>query len=162
MQSAVLSVTYIKAGETYNVIPPTAELRGTVRYFEPDVKQKVYERLEHIVDSISRAFNCQSNLELTDLTPAVDNDVEVTQRLATLANKVIPTIEINSTYRTMVSEDMALMMEKVPGCYFLVGAANPARGLNYGHHHPRFDFDEAALVNAAALMASATVELLEN
>jgi amidohydrolase len=162
MQSAVLSVTYIKAGETFNVIPPTAELRGTLRYFEPEVKQKLYDRLGEMVNYIADAFNCQSTLDFIDLTPSVVNDPEVTQRLAKMAKKVIPSLEINTTFRSMVSEDMALMIDKVPGCYFMVGSSNLAKGLNFGHHHPRFNFDEAALVNAAALMASAAVELLEN
>ncbi len=160
LQSAVLSITYVRAGETYNVIPPSAELRGTVRYFGPEVKQLVNARLEQIVTSVAAAFNCQSSLEFNDLSPAVVNNSVVTQQLGKMAQKVIPTLTVNSTYRTMVSEDMALMMEKVPGCYFLVGGANAEKGLNFGHHHPRFDFDEAALVNAASLMASAAVELL--
>ncbi len=160
MKSGVLSVTYVRAGETYNVIPPTAELRGTLRYFEPDVKKILYDRVEQIVNSIAGAFNCHAGVEFIDLTPAVVNDPAVTQRLAEMAKRVIPSLEINPTYRTMISEDMALMMEKVPGCYFLVGGANPEKGLNYGHHHPKFNFDEVALVNAASLMASAAVELL--
>ncbi len=162
LKSAVLSVTYVKAGETYNVIPPTTELRGTLRYFEPDVKQQLFERLEQMVKSIAGAFNCQPSVDFIDLTPPVVNDQKVTLRLANLAKSIIPSLDINATYRTMVSEDMALMMEQVPGCYFLVGAANAEKGLNYGHHHPKFNFDEQALVNAAALMASATVDLLES
>lgn len=162
IQAGVLSVTYLRAGETYNVIPQTAELRGTLRFFELDVKQKLFERMDQIVKSVGEAFRCKTEIEITDLTPAVVNEVGVTQRLAIMAEKVIPSIKVDSTYRSMVSEDMALMMEKVPGCYFLVGAANAEKGLNYGHHHPRFDFDEKALVNAAALMASAAVELLAN
>jgi len=51
------------------------------------------------------------------------------------------------------------MLEQVPGCYFFVGSANAEKGLNYGHHHPKFDFDEAALPRAAALMASAVMEV---
>jgi amidohydrolase len=52
------------------------------------------------------------------------------------------------------------MQEKVPGCYFFVGSANAERRLNYGHHHPKFDFDEEALVRGAALMASAAADIL--
>jgi amidohydrolase len=59
----------------------------------------------------------------------------------------------------MVSEDMAYLLERAPGVYFLVGAANPEKGLVYGHHHPKFDFDEDALIHAAALMAAAALEL---
>ena len=61
----------------------------------------------------------------------------------------------------MVSEDMAYMMERVPGVYMLVGGANPAEKLDYPHHHPKFDFDENALVWASALMAAAASALLE-
>jgi amidohydrolase len=57
--------------------------------------------------------------------------------------------------RTMGSEDMALMMDAVPGCYFFVGSADSERGLDYPHHHPRFDFDERVLAQSAALMAQA-------
>jgi amidohydrolase len=61
----------------------------------------------------------------------------------------------------MGAEDMAFVLEKVPGCYFFVGSANRERGLDYGHHHPKFDFDEAALPRAAALMAGAVEGFLK-
>ena len=64
-------------------------------------------------------------------------------------------------YLTMGAEDMAFMLEKVPGCYFFVGSANDEKNLNYGHHHPKFDFDEAALPRAAALMAGAVADFLK-
>jgi amidohydrolase len=162
MQSAVVSVTYIKAGETYNVIPQSAELRGTLRFFEPEVKAKLFTRLEQIVESVAKTFECQSELKITDLTPPVVNDIDLTIRLGRLAESVLPDVKVKSAYRLMVSEDMALMMEQVPGCYFLVGSANPEKGLNYGHHHPKFDFDETALPKAAALMAAAAVNVLQS
>jgi metal-dependent amidase/aminoacylase/carboxypeptidase family protein len=59
----------------------------------------------------------------------------------------------------MGSEDFAFILEKVPGCFFFVGSANPEKGLDAGHHHPKFDFDEGVLPRAAALMASAIIEL---
>jgi amidohydrolase len=52
------------------------------------------------------------------------------------------------------------MQEKVPGCYFFVGSNDKSRHLDYGHHHPKFDFDEQALVHASALMASAAIDVL--
>jgi amidohydrolase len=57
---------------------------------------------------------------------------------------------------------MAFMQEKVPGCYFFVGSNNSERHLDYGHHHPKFDFDEEALPRAAALMAAAAIDVLNS
>ena len=61
----------------------------------------------------------------------------------------------------MGAEDMGYMQEKVEGCYFFVGSANAEKNLNYNHHHPKFDFDERALVSGVALMASAAADLLK-
>jgi amidohydrolase len=61
----------------------------------------------------------------------------------------------------MGSEDFAFILEKVPGCFFFIGSANPEKGLDAGHHHPRFDIDEAALPRGAALMAAGTMDMLQ-
>ncbi len=61
----------------------------------------------------------------------------------------------------MGAEDMAFLLERVPGCFFFVGSANHEKGLDYGHHHPKFDVDEDALPRAAALMATAVADLLK-
>jgi len=60
----------------------------------------------------------------------------------------------------MGSEDFAFILEKVPGCFFFVGSANPEKGLDAAHHHPKFDIDEAALPRAAALMTAAVIDFL--
>jgi amidohydrolase len=61
----------------------------------------------------------------------------------------------------MGAEDMGWMQEKVDGCYFFIGSANAEKNLNYNHHHPKFDFDEQALITGAALMATAAADLLK-
>jgi amidohydrolase len=62
----------------------------------------------------------------------------------------------------MGAEDMGYMQEKVDGCYFFIGSANDEKNLNYNHHHPKFDFDEKALISGAALMATAAADLLKS
>jgi amidohydrolase len=79
-------------------------------------------------------------------------------RVRALAQRLPGVTHVAHDERTMGSEDMALMMSAVPGCYFFIGSANVDLGLNYPHHHPRFDFDERALVTGAALMATAAAE----
>ncbi|MCK4962400.1 MAG: hypothetical protein KAS19_07930, partial [Anaerolineales bacterium] len=72
-----------------------------------------------------------------------------------------PEAIVDSEEVVMGSEDMAFMMEDVPGCYMFVGSGNPAKGLDAPHHNPGYDFDEVVLPKASALMAAAAWMLLE-
>jgi amidohydrolase len=60
----------------------------------------------------------------------------------------------------MASEDVSYLMDDAPGMYFFVGSSNAERGLTYGHHHPRFDFDEDVLPLSVALMSAAVADYL--
>jgi amidohydrolase len=161
LQSAVVSVTMLHGGDAFNVIPQTAELQGTIRTFEAEVRERVLSRFREVVTQVSAAMGCSCEIELVRLTPPVTNDAAVAQRIAEKVRQALPEARLVTDFRTMVSEDMAYMMERVPGCYLMVGGANPALGLDYPHHHPKFDFDETALVWAAATMSAAVLELLK-
>jgi amidohydrolase len=158
--SAVVSVTSVHGGDAFNVIPSEVKLLGTIRTSEPDVRQQVLARFHPLVLGIAEAMNCQAEVEAESLTPAVINDARVAARVKEAAGRVLPASTLDPNFHTMVSEDMALMMQGTPGCYFFVGSANSEKGLDALHHHPRFDFDEQVLPRAVALMASAAVELL--
>jgi amidohydrolase len=159
-QTAVVSVTAIQGGEAFNVIPQTVELKGTLRTFDPGVRQVVVKRFEEIIHRSASAMGCQAEIQLQMLTPALINDVEVSARVHQVARKLFPGDEIERDYKTMGAEDMAFFLEKVPGCFIFVGSANHELGLDAPHHHPRFDVDENALSRGAALMAAVTMEIL--
>lgn len=160
LKSAVVSVTSMHAGEAFNVIPSQAELKGTIRTFEPQVRQTVLARFDEIVDGIAPAMGCEIDVEMVRVTPPLINDEAITGRVQRIARQLLPENPLITDYRTMGSEDMAFMMEQVPGTYFFVGSASPGKGLDATHHHPRFDFDEAALPQAAALMAASIYDYL--
>jgi amidohydrolase len=160
LDSAVLSVTSIQAGTTFNVIPEYVDLKGTIRTFQPEVRKRLMERFEQLVAGVSQAMGCHAEVEITETTPAVVNDLEVTRRLQSVAERSFHDQSIDRNYRTMTSEDMAYMMRDIPGCYFFVGTANPEKRPVFAHHHPRFDIDEEALPKAIALLSSAAVEFL--
>ena len=67
---------------------------------------------------------------------------------------------MNNRERIFTSEDFAFILEKVPGCFIFIGSANPEKGLDAGHHHPKFDIDETALPRGAALMAATISDFL--
>lgn len=162
LQTAVITVATVHGGEAHNVIPENVRLTGTIRTFDPEVRQVVLRRFTEVIQQTATALGCQVELELKALTPAVLNDPAVTQRVRQTAEGLFPDTRIASEFSTMGSEDMACFMERVPGCYFFIGSANAEKGLDAPHHHPRFDIEEEALPVAAALMSAAAVQLLEN
>ena len=162
LETAVLSMTTFHAGDADNVIPQEAFLEGTLRSMDPAIRRIALDRMEEIVLNQAASFGCRAEITVTPLTTPLRNDEEVTSRVLAVAINLFPDAEINTAERVMASEDMAAYLSLVPGCYAFVGSSNPDRGLSFSHHHPKFDFDEAVLHSAVALMAASTVDLLEN
>ncbi|NOT03990.1 MAG: amidohydrolase [Anaerolineales bacterium] len=162
LHAAVISVTTLHSGTAFNIIPQEAELTGTIRTFDLSVRKMVLERFEQIVRGIAETMGCKVDINVQRVTPAVINNDSVAAKVQETARRLFPETELDtSNYLTMGAEDMAFMQEKVDGCYFFIGSNNPEKHLDYSHHHPKFDFDEEALVRGSALMASAVVDMLK-
>lgn len=156
--TGVISVTKVRAGETHNVIPQTAELTGTMRAFKTEVRDLMTHRMEEIVDGVAAAMGCSAEFDIRHLTIPVVNDQDVIDRLKEKFAQVVGEDRLDHEVRLMVGEDVSYLMQDVPSLFFLVGSGNAERGLNYGHHHPRFDFDEDALPLGVALLSAAVGE----
>jgi amidohydrolase len=159
----VVSVTRFVSGTAFNVIPQEATLEGTIRTFEQGVRQKVHERFEQIIRGTAEALGCQAEVTIKRVTPALVNDASISEKVQKTSRQIFPESELHTaSYLTMGAEDAAFLLEKVNGCFFFVGSANKERHLDYGHHHPRFDFDEEALIRGSALMAAAAIDVLHS
>jgi amidohydrolase len=155
LDTAVVSVTRVQAGDAFNVIPDNAAFHGTIRTFNQDSYNFVVGRLQKIVAGIAETMDCEASISFRRPSPPVTNDPGTTARLKNGFAQLAPEWVYRDSIRTMAAEDMGFILERVPGVFFFVGSANPERGLNYPHHNPRFDFDEEALVIGASLLASA-------
>ncbi len=163
LETAVVSVTMVHSGTAFNVIPPEATLEGTIRTFDPAVREKVLRRFDEIVRGVGTAMGCQVVIaSARRLTPALVNNHAIAAKVQETSRRVLPDATLNTEgYVTMGAEDAAYLLEKVNGCFFFVGSADPERRLDYGHHHPKFDFNEEALAHGAALMAAAAADILK-
>jgi amidohydrolase len=162
LQTAVVSVCTIHGGDAFNVIPAEVEMTGTIRTFDAAVRTLVLERFEKIVHSVAEGMGCQVNIQVDKLTLAAVNHPDVTKRVQDVARNLFNTYEIETNFRTMGSEDFSYIQEKVPGCFVFIGSANHEKGLDAGHHHPKFDIDEGVLPRGAAFMAAAILDLLKD
>jgi len=161
LDTAVVSVTNVHSGTTFNVIPQEATLEGTIRTFERGVRQRVVERFEQIVRGTAEALGCQADVAIKRVTPPLVNNMPISAIVQETARHILPDADLRTaSYLTMGAEDAAFLLEKVNGCFFFVGSANKERQLDYGHHHPKFDFDEEALIRGTALMAAAAIDVL--
>ena len=161
LDSAVVSVCEIRAGSAFNIIPPDAMFTGTIRTFKPEVYEKVKTRLINIINKIAESMDCQAEIHMKRITFPVINDLALVSLMSKVVSEIDPEGKIDHAHQTMGSEDFSFMMQDIPGCFLFVGSANPEKGLDYGHHHPKFDIDEACLPYAAAIMAKGAMDILK-
>ncbi|QIR39828.1 amidohydrolase [Tolypothrix sp. PCC 7910] len=146
IDSAVVTVGALHAGTAHNVIADTANMKGTVRYFNPAFQGYFHQRIQQIIAGVCQSHGASYDLEYISLYPPVINDAGMAELVRSVAAEVIETpVGIVPECQTMGGEDMSFFLQEVPGCYFFLGSANPTKDLAYPHHHPRFDFDETAL-----------------
>ncbi|MBW4467371.1 MAG: amidohydrolase [Pegethrix bostrychoides GSE-TBD4-15B] len=146
LQAGVVTVGKFQAGHTHNVIADSAQLSGTVRYFDPALAGFFQRQMEQIIGGICQSHGATYSLDYRAFYPPVINHREVVNLVRSVAETVIETpAGIVPNCQTMGGEDMSFFLQAVPGCYFFLGSANLNKGLTYPHHHPRFDFDETAL-----------------
>lgn len=159
-KTAVISVTRIDAGENYNIIPDSVTFYGTIRTFDTIVREHVIARFHKILEQTAELMDCSAQVDVKQMAPPVVNDVDLATRLYHRFQQTLPDLKYLNTFQVMASEDAAFFLERVPGVFLLVGSANSERNLDYPHHHPKFDFDEEALIIGASLVAIAVSDFL--
>ena len=148
-RSAVVSVTQFHAGTAYNVIPETARLSGTVRYFEDADQKMIADRLRTLCAGFALAHEVEIDISIRNVFDVLINDTDHAQHLVAAASDVVGAAKAGlKDGLQMGSEDMADMLRIVPGAYCTLG-----HGGTVPLHNPGFVFDDAALPVGASLMA---------
>ena len=144
LETGVVSVTQVHAGDTWNVIPEQVVLRGTVRTFKREVQDLIEARMRGIVDGIAATFDMQASLRYERRYPATVNSAEETVQAARAAATVVGERNVErDPMPEMTSEDFAFMLQAKPGCYVWLGAG--ASEDPPGLHNPHYDFNDNVL-----------------
>jgi amidohydrolase len=154
LEPAVVSVGKLSAGSSFNVIAERATFEGTVRTLSEEVRSLVEQKMEQIVKGVCEGTGASYDLKYQRGYPPLVNDAAQTDvvRRAIEGSDRCTLVEMKPI---MGGEDFAYYLQKVPGCFFFVGAGNEDKGAVHPHHHPRFDIDEDALsVGVEALLAT--------
>ena len=159
-QTAVVTVGMLRAGTAFNIIAESAEMVGTIRTFDPSVREQILQRVKDVVEGTAAALGGSATIEIKSISPATVNDERVAQLVRDTAIDVMGAANVSADQFTMGAEDMSEFLNRVPGCFFFLGSANAEKGLNYPHHNPRFDIDESILPNGVAILAGAALRYL--
>lgn len=153
IEPAVISVTQIHAGDTWNVMPETAVLRGTVRSFSAAVQARIEAALPRIADGIAAAHGCHADVRYLRQYPATINSAAETEVAATAAARVVgPERVVRNPPPTMGSEDFAFMLRERPGCYVWIGSGRGDDSPTL--HTPHYDFNDDILAIGASYWAT--------
>jgi len=143
--TVVLTIGTIEGGDRHNIIAEQVRMTGTIRTFDDKVLARTLKRVEGVLAGVTAAMGAEYEFSHYTSCPMLVNDSAMTALVERDARAFLGE---ESTLRWPPStgaDDMACFLEKVPGCYFFLGAQPRERSRRFPHHHPRFDFDERAL-----------------
>ncbi|GJE28457.1 M20 aminoacylase family protein [Methylobacterium organophilum] len=149
LESAVVSVCAVDAGEAFNVLPQSAELRGTMRALTPQVRALLRERLEAIARNVAAGFGARAEIDFASGYPATENHPAETHFIADVATAIVGEDKVDRAVAPMMAaEDFSYMLAHRPGAYIFMG-----NGPSAGLHHPEYDFNDEAAPYGASLWA---------
>ena len=127
-------------------------MKGTCRTFTEESKRIVEKRFHEIVRGVAKSLGGSAEITFIHQIPATVNHPKACELLWRSAEEVLGKGNVVHGKPTMGGEDMSLYLEKVPGCFGFLGMRNPAKGVVWPHHHPKFMVDEDVLPIGAEIM----------
>ena len=162
LEAAILSITMLRAGTAFNIIPDTVEMTGTFRCFNPELREQQMASLARTVNGIASALRCTARVTDEFVTPAVLNDPAVTAIARAVASEIVGADKVLAPQPLTGSEDAAFFWQRVPGCYAFLGAAPADGSPGVSVHNARFDIDESALPIGVEFLVQTACTLLQS
>ena len=158
----LVNIGTIHGGTAPNVVADLVELQGTVRCLDDPVRPLIRDLMEGFLRETMTPRDARFELDYLQGYPIVVNDPAMTDLLVGAAGRVVGPDHVIDMPPAMASEDMAFYLQRVPGCYFFVGAGSDDAGMNAPHHNPRFAIDERSLGTGLKTLCLAAVDYLES
>lgn len=141
LESCVVSVTRFEAGSSFNIIPQTAKLAGTVRTLSPKVRELAHARLIAISEAVAALHGGHASVKYVAGYPVTINNNNAAAYATQVAQAVVGAAQVDPATRpVMGAEDFSYMLEARPGAFIFIGNGDSA-----GLHHPAFDFNDAII-----------------
>ena len=159
-EEAVVTVGSLQAGTTFNIIPDTAVLRGTVRTYSEDVQAHIEKRIAEMASGIARAMRGDAEVDYRRLYPPNVNHSDGAETVRVAARRLLPDGGLLEDVAAMGGEDFAFLMQRVPGAMFRLGVRRPEWDEPKSLHSASFELDEDALPVGTAVLAATALKYL--
>lgn len=156
----VLTIGEFHGGVARNVMAGTSYLTGTVRSFDPKVREFLRERMEFMVHHVARSYSAKADFEWQSGNSALINDKKCAKRAIKSAVKVLGEDALTKYEGTLSGEDFSEYLRVVPGVFVFVGGKNPEKGADHPQHSCYYEVDESVLVSGAKLAAQYAFDFL--
>lgn len=159
--AAVITVGKITSGVRFNIIPESAELIGTVRTLDSEMKEVILTRMKEMVPALAEAYGGSATIEIQNNTAITYNDPDLTKKMLPTLQKVAGKDHVELQKATTGGEDFSFFQEKVPGFYFFLGGQPLETTSPAPHHTPDFYIDESGLLLGVKVMSQLALDYLD-
>lgn len=160
-EAAVITVGKITSGVRFNIIPESAELIGTVRSLDADMKAKIIKRMTEMTETIAKAYGGEASIVFENFTSITYNDPDLTATMLPTLQKVAGNDHVVITKAVTGGEDFSYFQEVIPGLYFFLGGMNQGNTEAFPHHTPDFVIDESGMLLGVKTMTQLAIDYLE-
>lgn len=159
-EAAVITVGKIKSGVRFNIIPESAEMIGTIRTLDYDMKDHINRRMMEMVPAIAKAYGGEASITIKDATDITFNDPDLVAQMLPTLQRVAGESNIQSQKAVTGAEDFSYFQREVPGFYFFLGGMTPGNTEPYPHHTPDFLIDDSGLILGVKALTEMSLDYL--
>ncbi|MDT0554586.1 amidohydrolase [Patiriisocius hiemis] len=157
---AVITVGKITSGTRFNVIPESAELIGTVRTLDSNMREHIIKRMTEMASDIAEAYGGKATMKWRNQTVVTYNDPALTTKAVNTLKMVAGENNVEDMKAITGGEDFSYFQEKVPGVYFFLGGMTPGNTNPYPHHTPDFLIDDSGLTLGVKALSQLALDYL--
>lgn len=159
-EPAVITVGKITSGVRFNIIPETAELIGTVRTLDPEMRTHIIKRMTEMASDIAKAYGGSTTIDWQNNTVVTYNDPNLTSQMLPTLESTAGKENVSTMKASTGGEDFSFFQEKIPGFYFFLGGMTPGNTTPYPHHTPDFKIDDAGMLLGVKTLTQMSIDYL--
>jgi amidohydrolase len=161
-EAAVITVGKIRSGVRFNIIPEDAEMIGTIRTLDYEMKDKLNKRMKEMVSTIAQAYGGEATCDIQDATDITFNHPELVEQMLPTLKKVAGDENVRLQKAVTGAEDFSYFQREAPGFFFFLGGMTPGTTKSYPHHTPDFLIDDSGLLLGVKTLTQMSLDYLDS